>query len=571
MASPSLSTRARSADNRIQAWRSALGGRVTAITSQPEPRAIGTVARARQLQAGNFLMGGELVEAPGQSIWDVPSPSDAFTFACHGFEWLDDLAAAGDAPARALAQDWLWQWIERFGAARGPGWYPDLAGRRLIRWISHAPFVLKGRERAQSQAFFKSLGRQTNYLAHAWPDAAPGLARVEALTGLLYAALSLEGAEGHLKAARRGLAKACDALGEDGAVRSRNPEELLDLFTLLVWADHAQRAAGQPGDAAQQRAIAAIAPTLRSLRMGDGALARFNGGGRGTEGRLDQSLSDSGIRSAARGKTAMGYARLAAGRTIAIMDTAAPPEGAAGLRAHAGTLGFEMSSGRRQIIVNQGAGDAFGPDWRRRGRETAAHSTVEVAEGSMARFVPMRVFGSRETEALMDGPKLVALERAVDASGHWALGSHDGYTASHGLFHERRLFLSPDGLELRGEDTLSAQSSRGQARFARMREKGAVTWRARFHLHPEVEASLDLGGDAVSLTLRSGEVWIFRQSGGEMTLEPSTYLDSRRLNPRLTQQIVVTVAAMDYASRINWVVGRAGDRRLAVRDIETDQ
>ena len=230
-----------------------------------------------------------------------------------------------------------------------------------------------------------------------------------------------------------------------------------------------------------------------------------------------------------------------------------------------------MTSGRRPLFVNQGAGDAFGPDWRRHARETAAHSTVEVAGSSMASFAPLDVFGAMDREALIGGPKQVSLERAVDASGHWALASHDGWTASHGLFHERRLFMTPDGLELRGEDTLSAQSSRGQARFARMREAGAVVWRARFHLHPDVNASLDLGGDAVSLKLRSGEVWIFRQTGGEMTLEPSTYLDRRRLNPRLTQQIVVTVAAMDYASRINWVVGRAGDRRLAVRDIETDQ
>ncbi len=571
MAKSNFSSRARSADNRIQAWRSALGGKVTAITTQPEPRAIGTVARARQLQSGNFLFNGELVEAPRSSIWDIEQPSDAFTFALHGFEWLDDLAAAGDPAARTLAQDWLWQWIDRYGAARGPGWYPDLAGRRLIRWISHAPFVLKGRESRVSHKFFKSLGRQTNYLAHAWPDAAQGLPRVEALTGLLYAALSLEGAEGLLKGARRGLAKSCEALGEDGAVRSRNPEELLKLFTLLVWADHAQRDAGQPTDAAQQNAIALIAPTLRGLQLGDGALARFNGGGRGGEGQLDQALADSGNRSATRGKTMMGYTRLSAGRTTVIMDAAPPPEGDAGLRAHAGTLAFEMSAGRRPVIVNQGAGDAFGADWRHHARETHAHSTVEVAGASMARFVPMRVFGRPDTEALVDGPKQVALERAVDASGHWALASHDGYTASHGLFHERRLFMTPDGAELRGEDTLSAQSSRGQARFARMRESGVVTWCARFHLHPEVEASLDLGGDAVSLSLRSGEVWIFRQSGGDLALEPSTYLDQRRLNPRLTQQIVVSVAAMDYASRINWVVGRAGDRRHAVRDYETDQ
>ncbi|WP_316014380.1 heparinase II/III family protein [Roseobacter sp. HKCCA0434] len=568
MARSTLSTRARSADNRLQAWRSAFGGKVTGIAAQPQPWSLGTVAGARALQSGEFRFAGELVEAPATGIWDVPSPHEAFTCAVQGFGWLDDLAAAGDATARMLAQDWLWQWIERFGAARGPGWYPDLTGRRLMRWIVHAPFVLKGQDAAARHAFFKSLGRQVSYLAHAWPDAAPGLPRFEALIGLIHAAVALEGAEGLLKPARRGLAKLCEGIGPDGGLRSRNPEELLEVFALLIQADRAQRAAGHPGDAAVEEAIARIAPTLRALRLGDGALGRFNGGARGAEGLIDRSLAESGVRTPPQGEAAMGYARMRAGRTVLLMDAGATPAGIGGLRAHAGALSFEMSAGRRPLIVNQGPGDAFGPDWRRHARETGAHSTVQIGEASMARFAPASVFGCLDTETLEDGPKAVTLERAVDRSGHWLLASHDGWVASHGLTHERRLFMTPDGAELRGEDTLSAQSTRERARFARMREGAAIDWCARFHLHPDVEAELDPGGEAVRLSLRSGEVWIFRQSGGALSLEPSTYLDGRRLNPRLTQQIVVRTAAMDYASRINWVVGRAGAQARAIRDLE---
>ena len=46
-----------------------------------------------------------------------------------------------------------------------------------------------------------------------------------------------------------------------------------------------------------------------------------------------------------------------------------------------------------------------------------------------------------------------------------------------------------------------------------------VPYQIRFHLHPEIEAHLDMGGTAVSLALKSGEVWVFRHDGRqEMTL-----------------------------------------------------
>ena len=176
--------------HRLHARLAALAHPATGFVSQPEPRSIGTFARGKQLSAGNFLFAGFLIEAPGKMIWDIPVPDTRFEDALHGFAWLDDLAAVDDAPARTRAQDWTFGWIARYGRGRGPGWTPDLTGRRLIRWINHAILLLNGRERLQARSYFRTLGRQTIFLSRRWRAATPGLPRFEALTGLIYMGLS---------------------------------------------------------------------------------------------------------------------------------------------------------------------------------------------------------------------------------------------------------------------------------------------------------------------------------------------------------------------------------------------
>jgi len=67
----------------------------------------------------------------------------------------------------------------------------------------------------------------------------------EALTGLIYAGLSLEGMDKHVGSAVRALAKDCVAqVDSQGGIPTRNPEELLEVFTLLTWASAALTEAG---------------------------------------------------------------------------------------------------------------------------------------------------------------------------------------------------------------------------------------------------------------------------------------------------------------------------------------
>lgn len=571
----SWSTRRRKFLNRWHARLATFSRPATAFNSTPEPKTIGSFARGRQITGGNFLFAGFLVQAPGTPVWDLPMPDEGFEAELHGFTWLDDLAAVGDLHAVKRAQVWTHEWVGRFKAGQGPGWTPDLTGRRLIRWINHSILLLNGQEPEASTAFFKSLSHQTVFLSKSWKSTSPGLPRFEALTGLIYAGLALTGMEAHVGTATRALARECEAeIDENGALLTRNPEELLDIFTLLNWAADALRDAGRMPPEAHTNAITAMAPVLRALRHSDGGLARFHGGGRGMDGRLDRALASAGVRGTANHELAMGYARISHGRTSVILDAAPPPVLHASGNAHASTLAFELTSGRRPLIVNCGSGATFGKSWRRAGRATPSHSTLGLEGVSSSRLGPAKRKTDGDTEFLVDIPTHVGFERAEVEGGTRLVVGHNGYVPTHGLTHIRTMHIGFDGRALRGEDVLLARSDsdkrRFDAAFRKSRQKG-VPFSVRFHLHPDVDATVDMNGQAVSMVLKSSEIWVLRFDGPVLLdLESSVYLEKSRLSPRSTKQVVLSGAAVEYATRVSWSLAKTQDTPTAVRDYKAD-
>ena len=518
------------------------------------------------------MFAGHLIEAPGWSIWDVTPPDAAFVEQIQGCTWLDDLAALGDPRARALAQDWVWGWIERYGRGAGEGWRPHLAGRRVIRWTHHATFLLRGRDAEASDAFRRALFAQALYLSRCGPRMRPGVARIEALTGLLTAGLLLDGMGRFAALAKQGLDRDCARIIDaEGGIETRNPEDLLEVFTLLTWAASALTERGDAPGPGHAAAIRRIAPNLRALRHADGALARFHGGGAGAEGRLDQALAASGIRTRPGGGRAMGFVKMSAGRTSLIIDAAAPPSGSASFNAHASTLGFELTSGRRPLIVSCGDGASFGTEWRRAGRATPSHSALCLDGYSSARLGAPGHVGAAAREMLEDAPTNVPVELTAGEAGSTFEGAHDGYVSTHGLTHARTLTLSTDGRTLSGEDMLVAMSAKDRRVFDRSMDKRLMTgipFQIRFHLHPDVAAELYPEEEALVLTLASGEVWVFRHDpGAKSQLDASVYLEAGRLRPRACKQVVLTGRAMEYASRVRWTLAKAEETAIAIRDL----
>ncbi|MDX8349950.1 heparinase II/III family protein [Cognatiyoonia sp. IB215446] len=548
--------------HRVHARRAGRADAATAFVSAPEPRSIGVVARGRQLIAGNFLFSGLLVEGPQLSIWDIADQKPEVADEIHGCTWLDDLAAVGDDRARTKAQRWVFDWIARYGKGKGPGWTPDLTGRRVIRWINHGFFLLRNQDKVTAQAFFESLARQTLFLSRRWQTAAPGLPRFEALAGTIYAGLSLEGMEDQVARAVAALAQDCATqIDEEGGIVTRNPEELLEVLTLLNWTIDALRSTDRDVPPDIMRALIRVVPTLRALRHADGSLARFHGGGAGVDGRLEHAFAASGVKDVPQNGLHMGFARLTGARTTLIIDAAAPPQGNASAFAHASTLGMEVTSGRRPLIVGCGSGERFGDEWRRASRATPSHSLLSLDGVSSSHL-------GKAAELLTEVPTITRANLVKDRTLEL---SHNGYQLSHGLTYARILTLSVDGRMLEGEELLTTLSDTDKSAFDRAMNRapdGGLGFSVRFHLHPDVEPWLDLGDTAVSLTLKSGEVWVLRHDGvANLTLAPSVYLQKGRLKPRATQQVVLSGRAMSYATRVRWSLAKAQDTPRAVRDL----
>ena len=537
----------------------------------PQNRTIGSFRKGQELLKGKLALGGYELELGKASIWDAVSPSPDFEERLHRFTWLDDLAAEGASASQKLAQEWVVDWMHRYLQGSGPGWQPYYAGSRLLRLVIHARFLMRGTEDKMRSRLFMGLWKHICYLSEQAMTAPAGIQRTEALTGLIHATLSLDGQEDRLSRAIADLGGECEAMvDENGAVPTRNPEELLENFARIVWCTNALDEAGKTADPRLPQAVERIAPVLRNLRMGDGSLARFHGGSSGRAGHLDQALADSGIRATIRDAHAMGYARLSGGRVTAIMDSAPPPTGDLSVAAHASSLAIEVTSGRRTIITNTGPGAGFGAEWAKACRQTALHSTLVIQNQSSVAFNAAEPSGAQDL--ILKAPAITH-DRGSDSKGAWLAASHNGYLSRYGLLHDRKVFIATQGQSIDGEDRVYAPDRAASTRFRKAAHAGkgiGLGVAIHFHLHPEVTVDTLPGHNAANLILKSGEVWEFRQSGAELKVEQSIFLQPGNREPIPCRQIVLRTRVTESDYLINWTLTRPVQSDQALRDLVVD-
>ncbi|TLU71700.1 heparinase II/III family protein [Lichenicoccus roseus] len=465
--------------------------------------------------AGNGAFGG----APGSAAGVV---SPMLRAHAQGFTWLRDLRALNTDSARLRARALVAEWLQRppnDATARSP----DVIGARVAAWLMHYDFFAASADDGFRQRLMARVVIDGRSLMAVLPSGTHDHRTLSAFKGLLACAVALP-EQGALLA--RYMRFITAELGRqvllDGCQTERSP--YAHLVTLRELAE--MRALMQTGQIAPPLSLAAaldrMAPALRALRHGDGGLALFNGSQEEDPAHIDQVLM-----LAARGRAVQqalpegGFLRLQVGRSLLFVDAGPPAPPGYDALAQAGTLSFELSVGRERLIVNCGASIAAG--WQEAMRSTAAHSTLAIGDRSSSDLVEA---AGAERAGISRRPAHVEIDHKQSGEAHWLELSQDGYKPAFGAVHRRRLYLAEDGRDIRGEDFVEADRP--------------CAFSLRFHLHPDVEVSIDAEAGGVLLTLPSGGKWRMRLEGGTVTVEESIYLG--RGAPRLSRQIVVAVA-----------------------------
>lgn len=494
---------------------------------------------------GRFRFAGETVEAAGKSVFDIPPPSEPWWKVLHEFGWLPSLSAAGGDASRELAKNLIGQWTARNMRYSEPTMLPETVARRLAHIFAHGRFVLSNSDMLWRSKTFVSLREQAKLLTRIGVEAPDGVPRLEVAAVQALAGACLEDSPRRLTV---GLERLEEELGRqilpDGGHVSRSPEALAHVYRHLVMVMDALQAIDRDVPQPIRSAHDRIAPMLRFFRHGDGALSLFNGG-RESDARMVAALL---ARDEVRGQPFAhaphsGYQRMAAARTLAILDCGKPPEGVHANTGHAGALSFEFSHGQHRVVVNCGAAGSRNPRWDTALRATAAHSTVVLNDTSYA-----GVIGDGFARDLI-GPRLVGEPFAVETSrretpqGAIVEARHEAYVHDFGVAHERTLSLSPNGLSLSGVDRLVPK---GPAR----RPRDGVPFSVRFHIHPDVRVSPSQGG-GILLKLPNGDGWRFRCGGAQISIEESVYLGTDMV--RKTEQIVLLGAVRNEPVEIGWM------------------
>ncbi len=497
---------------------------------------------ADALLRGRFRFHGEVVDVKdGASIFDMKPPSAAWAAALHGFDWLPALSTAGGDNARKLAMNLIAQWVKRNGRYSEPVWSPEIMARRLIHLFCHGKLVVPNSEMTWRSNLFVALREQSKMLERTWREAPDGLPRLQAAAALALSGACIEDSSKRLEAGLAALESEVDKqILPDGGHCSRAPEALLVAWRHIVMVLETLAAVNLEPPHGVRNAADRAATMIRFFRHGDGALALFQGGLESDARMVAGLLARDEVRGTPfHHARHSGYQRLAAARSLLLMDVGRVPAGAYGLGAHAGFLAFEFSSGDSRIVVNCGADGIAHRSWNAALRATAAHSTATVGDVSSAGVLPQGFARDLLGPRLTGGP-VEAVSRRVETSQGWTVeASHDGYMAAFGLRHERQVTLSPQGLMLTGRDRLIAQAHPPQANFA-----------IRFHIHPDVRVSR-LKGGGVLLKLPNGEGWRFRAGGGLLEVEESIYLGGGIV--RRAEQLVITGALRETQTEVAWV------------------
>ena len=486
----------------------------------------------RDLWPGISGRGQELLNDGGRLAAALEArPGDNAALRLHRFDWLRHLRGIGGDQGRREARRLVVLWLDAHGSGRGEVWRADIAGARLYAWLGSFEFFAASAGDFFRTRLVESMGVHARLLTRSVEATPQGAPRLAALAGALAGSIAFGQQPGALL--RRIERAFDDQFFADGFHRSRNPVAQLAALRRLIEIQGLLRAAGIAPPERLADAVRDAGPPLAFFRHGDKRLACFHGGHELESETIDLTLArvDRHIRPPTRSIEA-GYDRLQAGRTVVLVDSGLPTAKGFDQGGHSSPLAMEFSDGAQRIVVNCGAPADGSRPWNELARATAAHSTltvddvhaVEIDEGGGVRAGGLNV-EARRTEA---------------EGGLWLDLSHDGYAVPFGLVHRRRLYLTGQGGDLRGEDLL----------------EGDAGWpfSLRFHLHPDVEALL--GAGAVKLTLPGRQHWSFRASGGRLSLSPSIYLGEGR--PRNTTALLVEGRTGAEGAAVKWAFRAAG-------------
>tara|TARA_B100000029_G_scaffold469523_1_gene507456 strand:+ start:761 stop:2392 length:1632 start_codon:yes stop_codon:yes gene_type:complete len=439
------------------------------------------------------------------SVWKNSENLDRKNFKnLHSFFWLFALDLKS---SKKITQNIISNWIDENEKYKQDIWDLDILSKRIIAWISNSKLTYENSETNYKLHFNSIIKKQTNHLIIEIKRSEKLDDKIIGSTAIILVGLTYEDTY-YLKYGIELLKQILNFSLDSGSFpKSRNIRQLVLYLKYLIVIRELLKESQTNIPEFLDEAIFYLGKSYNLLSANRKKGILFNGNFEDSNKEFDDYLNFNKYKFKDDVNEAGGYVVLKSKKTSIIIDIGKAPEKKFSKDYQAGLFSFEFNYLGEKVITNSGYFQDYKHQLNIISKSTATHSTLILDNISAVRFERDKYGHMLVTKNFKILNKEVRSEK-----NFWLLkASHDAYSKSKGIIHERQIQYFHDKYKLEGCDKLIKTKNFKSSSFE-----------LRFHLMPEIKLTKLLNNESILIESNNAG-WKFTCKNHNIDIETGLY------------------------------------------------
>ena len=439
------------------------------------------------------------------SIWKNSSNLNRENFKkLHNFFWLFTLDLRS---SQKITQNVIYNWIAENDKYKQDIWDLDILSKRIIAWIANSKLTYEDAEIKYKLHFNGLIKKQTNHLINEINRSGKLDDKIIGSTAIILVGLTY-GDNYYLKFGIDLLKQLLNfSLDTSNFPKSRNIRQLVFYLKYLIVIRELLKESQTNIPDFLDEIIFYLGKSYNLLCANKKNGILFNGNFEDSNNEFDSYLNLHKYKFKDDVNEAGGYVLLKNKKSVLVMDLGKVPDKKFSKDYQAGLFSFEFNFLGEKVITNSGYFQDYKHQLNIISKSTATHSTLVLDNTSNVKF-------ERDKHGYMLVNKnYKILDKEIKSEKNFWLikASHDAYSKSYGVVHERQIQFFNNSQKLEGYDKLIKTKNFKSCNFA-----------IRFHLLPEINLTKLLNNESILIESKNAG-WKFTCKNHKIDIETGLY------------------------------------------------
>ena len=439
------------------------------------------------------------------SIWKNSHSLNSKNFKkLHNFFWLFTLDLRS---SQKITQNVIYNWIAENDKYKQNIWDLDILSKRIIAWIGNSKLTYENAEINYKTHFNALIKKQTNHLIYEINRSKKLDDKIVGSTAIILVGLTY-GDSYYLKFGIDLLKQLLKfSLDESYFPKSRNIRQLVFYLKYLIVIRELLKESQTNIPDFLNEIVFYLGKSYNLLCANKNVGILFNGNFDDSNSEFDSYLNLYKYKFKDDTNEVGGYVLLKNKKSVLVMDVGKVPDKKFSKDYQAGILSFEFNFLGEKVITNSGYYQDYKHQLNSISKSTASHSTLVLDDTSNIKFER-----DKHGHMLANKNYKILSKEIRSEKDFWLIkASHDAYTKSFGVIHQRQIYFFHNEQKIQGYDKLVKLKNFKPSNFS-----------IRFHLLPEINLTKLLDNESILIESKNAG-WKLTCKNHKIDIETGLY------------------------------------------------